>query len=119
MGACWTIFNAWLAPDYTDPDEEPKIPTLEEAEQQFAVLLSKPRESLELYQLCDAMEWKHLPFPGGLLDQPEWFLSDVRLLASRMNYLRKLKKAGRDKQGNLTREGWLKRRKKRQSKYRR
>jgi hypothetical protein len=41
-----------------------------------------------IWTLMEATEWRHLPFPGGLLDQPDWWLQDMRVIAWRRNRLK-------------------------------
>lgn len=31
----------------------------------------------QVYQLMAATGWRFLPYPGGLLDQPEWLIDDL------------------------------------------
>lgn len=45
-----------------------------------------PQTAWLLFTLMDSTEWKHLPDPGGLLDQDETLMADVALL-SRMSAL--------------------------------
>ena len=56
--------------------------------------LIRPGVSLALYQLYLSFDGQHLPWPGGLLDQPDWWIHDVNLLAERKAKLRK----GRERQ---------------------
>jgi len=56
----------------------------------------------------EATEWRHLPWPGGLLDQPDWWLSDMRVIAWRRNRIKEMQKmpgARAEKQ-----RGWVKKR---------
>ena len=45
--------------------------------------------SLAQWTLCQAFQWRHLPRPGGLLDQDDAFLHDVGIIARRLEILRK------------------------------
>ncbi|MBN1261089.1 MAG: hypothetical protein JXB35_10450 [Anaerolineae bacterium] len=42
--------------------------------------LCRPEESFGLWKLCESFEWRFLPFPGSLVEQPEWFLKDMATL---------------------------------------
>ena len=76
---------------------EPK--TVEEAEakarhehekwEQPQYRLLRPAVSLYLYSLCETFGWRFLPWPGGLLDQPDWWLHDVAIIDARKSYLDK------------------------------
>lgn len=44
-------------------------------------------ESFRIWALCEALEWKHLPFPGCLLEQPDWFIEDVLTISRRKKLL--------------------------------
>lgn len=37
-------------------------------------------DALRLFLICRAMEWNHLPAPGGLYDQDPKLLSDFQVL---------------------------------------
>ena len=52
-------------------------------------ILIRPRESLAMWQLCQATEWAHLPRAGGWEDQEDIFLHDARIISMRYSYLRK------------------------------
>ncbi|HEY4693021.1 MAG TPA: hypothetical protein VIH16_06255 [Bellilinea sp.] len=39
----------------------------------------------------EATSWKHLPYAGGLLDQPEWLMDDLFTLAGEMEIMKKVK----------------------------
>jgi hypothetical protein len=52
-------------------------------------------ESLAIFQLCKNVygdapmgEWRHLPFPGTLLEQPDWWMHDYFVLEWRMGLRR-------------------------------
>lgn len=45
--------------------------------------LNEPDLSLAIWKAMEATNWQHLPYPGGLLDQPEWLLVDLYTLAWR------------------------------------
>ena len=57
--------------------------------------LVRPEVSLPLYQLYLAFDGQHLPWPGGLLDQPDWWIHDVNLLAERKAKLRRERERSR------------------------
>lgn len=59
-------------------------------------LLLEPEQSLIMWQLCQSVEWAHLPKEGGWLDQDDVFLHDMMVIARRLSYLRKRKKRDRD-----------------------
>jgi hypothetical protein len=42
-----------------------------------------------LYRLFLAFDGKHLPWPGGLLDQPDWWLHDANILSARKAKLKR------------------------------
>ena len=35
-----------------------------------------------------ATDWNFLPFPGGLLDQPEWIMDDLFIIQSEAELIR-------------------------------
>jgi hypothetical protein len=55
--------------------------------------LYKPEFSIAIYKMMVATDWRHLPYPGGLLDQPDWLLADLFTLAWRKNALKEMSKA--------------------------
>ena len=55
----------------------------------------RPDESLSIFQLMKNVygdkpmgEWLHLPFPGTMLDQPDWWLHDYFVLEWRVDLRR-------------------------------
>lgn len=40
----------------------------------------------------EATSWRHLPFPGALLDQPDWLIHDLYVLAWRKHILEEQQK---------------------------
>ena len=36
-----------------------------------------------------ATDWQFLPFPGGLLDQPEWLMDDLFTIRAEAEHIRK------------------------------
>jgi len=46
--------------------------------------------SLAIYKMMVATDWRHLPYPGGLLDQPDWLMADLFTLAWRKNVLKEM-----------------------------
>jgi len=82
--------RAWLR---ADKDEG-------ETEAGFDEGLARPDESLVLFGLCRMCDWAVLPEAGGWLDQPDWFVHDMALIARRMAYTRRREdkaKAAREK----------------------
>ncbi len=59
--------------------------TTEQDEAELERALNR-RESWHIWQLCEATDWQHLPFPGALLDQPDWFMEDVITIAARKRF---------------------------------
>ena len=51
--------------------------------------LDQPELSLSIWNAMEATGWQHLPFPGGLLDQPDWLIHDLYVLAWRKHVLRR------------------------------
>lgn len=49
--------------------------------------LHQPDLSLPIWKAMEATSWRHLPFPGGLLDQPDWLIHDLYVLAWRRHVL--------------------------------
>jgi len=37
-------------------------------------------------------DWKHLPFSGGLMEQPNWLIEDLLTLSSRASQIREMLK---------------------------
>lgn len=37
----------------------------------------------------EAMGWKHLPYTGGLLEQPEWLIEDLLTISSLSGRIKK------------------------------
>ena len=37
--------------------------------------------------LLEHMEWRHLPYPGGLLEQPDWLFADLYTIAWRRSWI--------------------------------
>lgn len=44
--------------------------------------------SLAIWKMMIATDFRHLPFPGGLLDQPEWLMIDLFTLSWRKAVLK-------------------------------
>jgi hypothetical protein len=42
----------------------------------------------------ESLDWQHLPFPGGLLDQPEWLMEDLMTISWRRRILEERIKGG-------------------------
>lgn len=55
--------------------------------------LCKPDLSLAIWKAMEATDWQHLPFPGNLLDQPDWWIHDAFTLSWRKQVLRDQMKA--------------------------
>lgn len=49
-----------------------------------------------MWQLCQSVEWAHLPKAGGWLDQDETFLHDMMVISRRLGILRRRKRADRE-----------------------
>lgn len=49
--------------------------------------------SIPIYKMMVATDFRHLPFPGGLLDQPEWLTLDLFTLIWRKSVLKEMAKA--------------------------
>ena len=77
--------RAWIAS--RDPDE---VDDIAEWEDLPSDLLARPDISWDLFCLCSATEWNALPYRGGWVDQPDWFIHDMRILTRRIAYLRKI-----------------------------
>jgi hypothetical protein len=45
--------------------------------------LYRPELSLPIWKAMEATDWRHLAYPGGLLDQPDWLIHDLYILAWR------------------------------------
>lgn len=96
--------RAWLESEQEDERED-----LEEAEGTEAQAeeddwydrLIRPETSLTLYKLFLAFDGQHLPWAGGLLDQAEWWIHDVNILAKRKAKLRRQMKQGRAAQERM------------------
>lgn len=58
--------------------------------------------SIPIYKMMVATDWRHLPFAGGVLDQPEWLWADIFTLIWRKAIL---KEAGRSLSATLMRGG--------------
>jgi len=39
--------------------------------------LHHPELSWRTWRLMEATDWRFLPYPGGLLDQPDWLMADL------------------------------------------
>lgn len=46
--------------------------------------------SWEVWQLMEATGWDHLPFAGGLLDQPEDLMADLIAISARRTEVEEL-----------------------------
>jgi len=55
--------------------------------------LYQPDLSLPIWKAMEATSWRHLPFPGGLLDQPDWLIHDLYVLAWRRHVLEEQKES--------------------------
>jgi hypothetical protein len=69
----------WLESEEDDEDDLED----DEFEEDFSERLIRPEVSLRLFRLFLAFDGKHLPWPGGLLDQPDWWLHDANILSAR------------------------------------
>ena len=43
--------------------------------------LYRPELSLAIWKLMEAFNWRFLPFPGNLLEQPDWLIHDISTLS--------------------------------------
>jgi len=50
-------------------------------------VLHNPDLSWKIWVLLESMEWKHLPYPGGLLEQPDWLFKDLFTIAWRKRWI--------------------------------
>lgn len=50
--------------------------------------LNEPELSWKVWVMLETMEWKHLPYAGGILDQPEWLMEDLYTLSARRSALK-------------------------------
>ena len=50
-------------------DQKPELPD--------EIHMNNYPESLAIWKLMRATDWKHLPYPGSLLEQPDWLISDL------------------------------------------
>jgi len=48
--------------------------------------------SIPIYKMMVATDFRHLPFGGALLDQPDWFILDLLTLAWRKSVLKEMAK---------------------------
>lgn len=55
--------------------------------------LHRPDLSLAIWKAMEATQWRHLPFTGNLLDQPDWWIHDAFTLAWRKSVLREQMKS--------------------------
>lgn len=46
-----------------------------------------------MWTLLETLDWKFLPFPGGLLEQEEWLMDDLAVIAWRRGIIDELTKA--------------------------
>jgi hypothetical protein len=46
------------------------------------IWLNDLERSWKVWTLLEATGWRHLPLPGGLLDQPDWLLSDLMTITA-------------------------------------
>jgi hypothetical protein len=44
--------------------------------------------------MCEALDWRHLPYSGGILDQPDWLMEDLMTIAAEVSAQKRLKKDG-------------------------
>jgi hypothetical protein len=99
--------RAWLESEQEDEREEPEEPegaegTEAQAEDEdWYDRLIRPGASVTLYKLFLAFDGQHLPWAGGLLDQAEWWIHDVNILAKRKANLRRQMKQGRAAQDRV------------------
>jgi hypothetical protein len=63
-----------------DYNEELTASQKQPAEDKHNWELRKPELSFEIWKLWKSFGEKFLPFPGSLLEQPDWWLHDMRLL---------------------------------------
>ena len=50
-------------------------------------VLHDPDLSWKVWVLLENMEWRHLPYPGGLLEQPDWLFDDLFTIAWRRRWV--------------------------------
>ncbi len=87
--------RAWLRADRDDEDPGG-----------FDEDLARPDESLVLFGLCRMCDWAVLPEAGGWLDQPDWFVHDMALIARRMAYVRRREGKAKAAREKLERKGF-------------
>lgn len=104
----------WL--DAEDRDGEDTGEDTEDAEDDILAWgeLLRPESSLHLYKMCAAFDMQHLPWPGGLLNQADWWIHDVMKIAARKGWLRQKRDASKATAERLERVKRLLERKKRQ-----
>lgn len=54
--------------------------------------LVDPEVSWQVYKLMEALDWKFLPYAGGLLDQPEWLIHDLLVISWRKRVVEEMLK---------------------------
>jgi len=81
--------EAWLRSEQTDADEEYDREDEEDESDWLTTRLKmvRPDVSLELYRLCEILDWRHLPWGGALLDQAAWWLHDIAIIDQRKRHL--------------------------------
>ena len=53
------------------------------------IWLNDLERSWKVWTFLEATGWRFLPFPGGLLDQPDWLLRDLMTIAAVSERVRK------------------------------
>ncbi len=92
-----TLFNPWMEAVYSlNPHWQMTPAQIDEAEKKNLIYRRRligiikpadeeeapqswinPDESYGVWVMVRATEWRHLPYPGGLMDQPEWLMHDL------------------------------------------
>jgi len=49
--------------------------------------LNNPDLSWKVWVLLENMGWQHLPYPGSLLEQPEWLFNDLFTISWRRRWI--------------------------------
>lgn len=83
------VLNAWLDADEVDTRDLTPSEYRALLEDDWAQELLEPALSLKLYSLCRMTDWRHLPEPGGLLEQHDTFLHDAMIINQRLGVLRR------------------------------
>ncbi len=56
---------------YREPGQQERYEIVDEVFDDLAL-------AWRAWTMCEAVEWRHLPYPGGLLDQPEALWADMQ-----------------------------------------